>query len=222
MSSWRSSDVTSMGLRTLAVLALMVAIAGCSSSESTASRSTRTGTEAGWWSYPPLSSVQYFPSTATNQNSVKRAEDARLVARKLRGVERHVRSYITYPSQGVDLSAPRSDAQSEAAAAGLRTASQAMIALREDLAARVFPISPKNSSHPHASLKTVIEHLPVVRGVTAGVPYQAWVVTMSGPALVIGGGDPGSTSGSTRVPTCQDIAIYDLRLKQWTEYIQSC
>lgn len=70
-----------------------------------------------------------------------------------------------------------------------------------------------------ASLHTVTEKLPVVNGVRAGVPYEAWVASVRGPVIFTGG--PGSTPPPAGTE-CTDAAIYDLQLFRWTESIQSC
>lgn len=122
---------------------------------------------------------------------------------------------ITYPEQGVTIGPRSARAARYAAASSLKTPAAAIAALRLSPAAQVA----FRTTVPVASLRTVTERLPVVTGVRTGVPYQAWVVSVRGPVVFIGG--PGSTPPPAGTK-CTDVEIYDLQLSRWTESFQSC
>ena len=147
-----------------------------------------------------------------------RAEKA-LVARKLRDRRAHAAAQVTYPAQGINITPAGANAQSEAQASGVTSAPAAVTALKQYPGA-VGAFGPGAGSMQFtATLQTVTESLPITKGVAAGTPYQAWVVQANGPAIYVGG--IGTTTPVVPVP-CHDVAIYDVELAAWTEFIQSC
>ncbi len=151
------------------------------------------------------------------------SQRARLVARKLREAHRQrahsAGAALTYPAQGVQVGAPSAQALRYAAASGLSTSSAAVAGFRQDRAAQGAFGSAITSGDPTAALATVTEQYPVTAGVSAGVPYQAWVLSVRGPAAFYGG--PHSRPPPAGLQ-CDDVGIYDLQLSKWTELLQSC
>lgn len=151
------------------------------------------------------------------------SQRARLVARKLREAHRQrahsAGAALTYPAQGVQVGAPSAQALRYAATSGLSTSSAAVAGFKQDRAAQGAFGSAITSGHPTAALATVTEQYPVTAGVSAGVPYQAWVLSVRGPAAFYGG--PGSRPPPAGLQ-CDDVGIYDLQLSKWTELLQSC
>ena len=158
---------------------------------------------------------------------------AALVARKRReGHHQHTPAHsasittvgpgVTFADQGVSLASASSSASSYAATSNITTSSAAVSAV-ENLPAAESVFGPTLASNHSVSLLNVTEKDPVVPGVTAGVPYSAWVVAFSGPEIVVGrpgDGPPSATPSSTA--TCEDVAIYDVQISQWTELLQNC
>jgi hypothetical protein len=125
-------------------------------------------------------------------------------------------SNITYPAEGVDVSAgpPSSPGPLAADASSPSTV----------LASFVTQGVPKNvvgsllsSQTPEIDLRTVTEEYPVSPGVTAGTPYTAWVVTYTNTSpIVLGPSSATSTSG------CTFVGIMDGSTGDWTEFFQTC
>lgn len=151
------------------------------------------------------------------------SERARLVARKLRQAHRRkahaAATGMTYPDQGVTVSPPSSQAAQDAAESSISTPSAAVTSFDQYPAAQSAFGLAATSGSPTASLATVTEQDPISAGVSAGVPYQAWVVTVRGPVRVFGG--PGSTPPPAGTE-CDDVGIFDFQLSTWTELLQSC
>lgn len=158
--------------------------------------------------------------TATHSRAFYR----RLVARKLReGHRLHPAAATagqTYPTVGVTIGPPSSAASSQAASSSMTSASDVMASVGSQPASAAFG-SAFSNGNASASLQTVTESSPVVSGVTPGSPYQAWVITGSGPPLNLGGTPIGHDSPPT-TGTCRDVAIYDIDNATWTEFFQSC
>ncbi len=165
------------------------------------------------------------PGPSVRVSAVTRKSRATLVARKLRGPRQpHAAvnpSTLTYPDQGIDVTAATSAATTLADASALPTVAAAEAALNAYPAAlSVFgPALAAPNNNIKASLQTVTEQDPIATGVQQNVPYEAWVVQMTGPAIYVGG------EGSTPPPAglqCTDVAVYNLALAEWSELIQSC
>ena len=122
---------------------------------------------------------------------------------------------VTYAGQGVTVSPPSGRAKHDAAMSKLRTPAAAVAAVRRSR----WAMGAFRTGTSVASLHTVTERHPVVKGIRAGVPYQAWVVSVRGPVIFTGG--PGSTPPPAGTE-CTDVAIYDLQLARWTESLQAC
>jgi hypothetical protein len=149
----------------------------------------------------------------------RRSEDRKLVQRKLE--QRHTRAVldVTYPSEGVNVTPANADASAAASSDGMATATQVMSALASYPGA-IGAFGPSvSNAQMSASLETVTEQYPMTDKVAAGVPFEAWVVRTSGPPTYVGGV---GTTPPTTAQTCDDVAIYDLALAGWTDFIQSC
>lgn len=151
------------------------------------------------------------------------SQRARLVARKLWRTHRQrapvVGAAVTYPAQGVQVGAPSAQAPRYAATSGLSTSSADVASFKQDRAAQGAFGSAITSGNPTAALATVTEQYPVTAGVSVGVPYQAWVLSVRGPAAFYGGPDSRPPPAGLQ---CDDVGIYDLQLSKWTELLQSC
>jgi len=121
----------------------------------------------------------------------------------------------SYPEEGVTVGPPSKRAVHDAAVSSLPNPKSVVAALRQ---LRWAPAAFKTGG-PSVSLRSVTEKYPHVRGVSAGVTYQAWVVSVRGPVTFTGG--PGSTPPPADTK-CTDVVIYDLHVNRWTESLQSC
>ncbi len=125
-------------------------------------------------------------------------------------------SNITYPAEGVDVSAgpPSSPGSLAAGASSPGTV----------LASFVTQGVPKNvlgsllsSQTPEIDLRTVTEEYPASPDVTAGTPYTAWVVTYKNTSPIVLG-----PSSATSTPGCTFVGIMDGSTSDWTEFFQTC
>jgi hypothetical protein len=156
---------------------------------------------------------------------------AALVARKRREGHHHTRAHsatgaigpgTTFADQGVTLSAASAQSQSYAAGSGLSTTAAAISGFQNLSSAETVFGPTTLASNPTATLLTVTEQDPIVSGVTAGVPYSAWVVSVNGPEIDTGPPAPGATTASSTTATCKDVGIYDVQISKWTELLQNC
>ncbi len=84
--------------------------------------------------------------------------------------------------------------------------------------ARNVPVTPTPSSeNPRILLADVTERAPSYPGLAPGGTYPAWVVTYPRTRAVSYG--PAFKGGHAR---CRFVAIYDLKIRAWTTYFQSC
>jgi hypothetical protein len=129
-----------------------------------------------------------------------------------------------FADQGVALSTAPPGASSAASASGLATSAAAITGLQNLPAAQTVFGPSTLSNSPTATLLDVTEQDPIVSGVTAGVAYPAWVVSISGPQINAGAqpGVPATSSGLSNAATCKDVGIYDIQINRWTELLQSC
>jgi hypothetical protein len=129
----------------------------------------------------------------------------------------------TFADQGVTLSAASQQASSSATASSLPTSATAVAGFQNLPAAQTVFGPTTLSNNPAATLLSVTEQDPVVPGVTVGVPYSAWVVSVNGPQVEVGtpaGAPP--TAGPLTAAACKDVGIYDVQSNKWTELLQSC
>jgi len=123
---------------------------------------------------------------------------------------------ITYPAEGVDVSAsapslPASPAP-DASSPSTVLASFATQGVPKNVLGSLL-----SSQTPEIDLRTVTEQYPVSADVTAGTPYVAWVVTYTNTSpLVLGPSSATGTSG------CTFVGIMDASTGDWTEFFQTC
>jgi hypothetical protein len=92
--------------------------------------------------------------------------------------------YFSNAGEGVTVSAPSAGARAEARAAHAGSGAAAIAAFRR-ARANIFADAARRG-RPLAELATVRDRHPITRGVKADVPYQAWVVWVQGPVLLLG------------------------------------
>lgn len=149
----------------------------------------------------------------------RQSKDRKLVQRKVQQRHAQAVSGVTYPSEGVNVTPATASASAAASSDGMATATQVMSALASYPGA-IGAFGPSvSNAQMSASLETVTEQYPMTDKVAVGVPFEAWVVKTSGPPTYVGG--VGTTSPTT-AQTCEDVAIYDLAVAGWTDFIQSC
>jgi hypothetical protein len=119
----------------------------------------------------------------------------------------------------VTLSAPTPSAVHLADASHLPPAAAVIAALRARRNAGGALRNAFTSRGVRASLQTVLERYPTAARVKNNHPYQAWVAENRGPVVFIGG--PASSPPRPGL-ICEDVAVYDLQIRAWSELFQSC
>lgn len=120
-----------------------------------------------------------------------------------------------YPSEGVTLSAPTLPVPPAATAAG--SSDSVMQSLRAQEPARGLLGASIDSTTYTVEQKSVTETMPTAVNVTAGVPYDGWVVTFTGVTPVSYSGHP-LPSGLS----CRFVGIMSIATGTWTEFFVTC
>jgi hypothetical protein len=121
---------------------------------------------------------------------------------------------LTYPPEGITLSAPHIAAGRHMAAVAADP-SAVLASLAEQTVPKNVLGSLLTGETPSVAEQTITEGDPVSPDVIAGTPYQGWVVTYSNvPAQSYG---PQTITG-----TCDFTAIMDSATGVWTDFFQNC
>jgi hypothetical protein len=144
---------------------------------------------------------------ATRTSALRERAIRQLIARKRRQgrAHAHATAGLTYPELGVSVGPPSSAALKSAAASPLGSANAAVLAAQQQ-----GPFT--DATGATAMLASVTDQHAITTGISDDVPYEAWVVTGTGPCHSTQPGPP---------MQCQDVAIYSLQFGTWTEFLQT-
>ena len=123
---------------------------------------------------------------------------------------------VTYPAEGVDISAgaPSSPGHLAAAASSPR---RVLWSFRRQQVPLGLPGETVSRRIPAINLRTVTEIHPVSLALTAGTPFTAWVLTYRNTSSPVFG-----HSKARNASGCTSIAIMDASAGVWTDFFQDC
>lgn len=123
---------------------------------------------------------------------------------------------ITYPAEGIDVSAAAPSSPGPLAPTGSSPAA-VLSSLESQPVPQAVLGSALSAQIPAIRLRTVTERHPSSAAVKAGIPFTAWVVTYANTSSpVLGPGNVTSVSG------CTSVAVMVASTGTWSDFFQEC